>query len=66
MSPRLWGGFCLLLMLLVLLSALGCAEARYLTKEQDAEMREKCTEGCVVVPAPLMQEVIRRLQGNAI
>lgn len=55
-------------LLVALLAA--CASApppppddRYLTKEQDEALREKCEpQGCVVVPAPLFQQLMNMLR----
>lgn len=52
-------------MLALLLSA--CAtppDDRYLTKEEDTALREKCeATGCVVVPTPLFEQIVRALKG---
>ena len=52
----------LVLVLLILLG--GCAQQpeRYLTPEQDAQMRENCQDGCVVVPESVFQEMVRRMR----
>jgi hypothetical protein len=35
-----------------------CAENRYLTKEQDAQIKEACeAQGCVMVPVPVWQKI---------
>ena len=40
------------------LIAPGCASDRYLTKEQDEEMRANCEpHSCVVVPAPVWAQI---------
>lgn len=52
--------------LIILLLLSGCA-TRYLTPEQDAEFRANCeATGCVVVPVPLMEQLLERLKGVAI
>ena len=53
-----------LALLLLLALLVGCAQPeRYLTQEQDAQMRENCeSEGCVVVPEAVFQEMLRRLR----
>lgn len=44
------------LLLILLLS--GCASDRYLTKDQDDEMRRSCEpEGCAIVPNPLWKQI---------
>lgn len=36
----------------------GCASDRYLTEEQDAELRKVCeAQGCTMVPTPLWQQI---------
>lgn len=71
MDPRLWGGFCLLLISAALLAGMaGCSttfsakgENRYLTEKEDAEMREKCeATGCVAIPVPLYRQIIEYIQ----
>ncbi len=67
---------CMLLMaafcLAAILSLVGCAapapavKERYLTEAQDAEMKEKCVAGCVVLPVPLWKQIVDRLSGTAI
>jgi len=54
----------LLLLSVFLLALLGaCAAPRYLTVEQDAEMRESCeSAGCVTVPLPIWQKIEQMLQ----
>lgn len=45
----------------------GCAPVpqRFLSQEQDTAMREQCeATGCVVVPVPLMQQILNRLRGQ--
>ena len=65
-----WGKFAILLTLLVMLFAvLGCAtvsdQKRYFTEAEDADIRAKCEQtGCVFVPAPLWQQILKRLQGQ--
>jgi len=50
-----------------LLSMTGCASPapvtpkRFLTEAQDAEMKEKCTDGCAVIPGPIWQEILKAL-----
>lgn len=52
-----------LALLLALILLPGCAADRYLTVEQDAEMKEKCTEtGCVVVPAHIWRGIVQMLR----
>lgn len=49
--------------LLLCLMLSGCANDRYLTSEQDKELRGVCeTEGCVIVPLPqwrLFEKILR-------
>ena len=43
---------------LLLLSLPGCASERFMTKEQDDEMRANCAEhGCTVIPNPVWQQI---------
>lgn len=50
--------------LLVVLLLSGCAQDRYLTKEADATMRERCEPGgCVVIPRQLWQQIETLLKG---
>lgn len=40
----------------------GCAEDRYLSKDEDQEMRETCTpHGCMIIPAPVWKQIERAL-----
>jgi hypothetical protein len=53
------------LVLILLLIMSGCAPQpdRYLTAEQDAQMRENCErDGCVVIPETVFQEMVRRMR----
>lgn len=53
---KLWG-LAVLLMIVVPL-ACACAETRYLTKEQDDEMRARCDpQGCTVIPNPVWLQI---------
>ena len=52
----------------VLIAALliGCAAApeRYLSLEEDAELRAKCEgQNCVVVPASVLQQLLQQIRG---
>lgn len=52
--------------LLCLLLA-GCANGRYLTPQEDADMRKNCEKvGCTVVPNPILLQLLNRLEGRAI
>jgi hypothetical protein len=54
--------FVAIVMGMLLLSLGGCAEDRWLTKEEDAEMRQNCeATGCVAVPVPLWNQIKRTL-----
>lgn len=45
------------------LALAGCAETRYLTKEQDDEMRANCeAHGCKVVPNPVWNQIEQLLR----
>ena len=48
----------------------GCASERYLTAEQDAELRAQCAAtDCAIVPMPLWRQIerlIRSMAGTAI
>ena len=47
------------LLLVLLLS--GCATQRYLSEEEDQQMREACDKtGCVTMPVPVFQELLKR------
>jgi len=44
----------------------GCAETRYLTREQDEAMRASCEpQGCRVVPSPAWMQIERILRAVA-
>ena len=62
-----------LYLLCVLFSIAGCASQpeRWLTAEEDADLRAKCEPhgGCVAVPNPVWQQIemlLRRMGGTAI
>lgn len=48
----------------LVLGIAGCAEERWLTKEEDAEMRAYCEPqgGCALVPAPIWEQIKRVLK----
>jgi hypothetical protein len=48
---------------LLALALPGCAEDRWLTKEEDAEMRAACEPvgGCAVIPNPVWKQIQRAL-----
>lgn len=50
---------------LIALVLAGCATpppARFISDEQDAEIRDKCQEtGCAIIPVPLMQRLLQML-----
>lgn len=55
------------LALLVILSACAQDGARYLTKEEDQQLRERCEQydsvgGCAAIPMPLFQRLIQSLR----
>ena len=53
------------LVLILLLVMGGCSSPpeRYLTAEQDAQMRQNCEQdGCVVIPETVFQEMVRRMR----
>ena len=42
----------------------GCASERYLSLEEDAELRAKCEgQNCVVVPASVLQQLLQQIRG---
>jgi hypothetical protein len=43
--------------LLSLLAGCAQSEVRLFTKEQEAELKAKCEQGCVVVPTPIGQNL---------
>lgn len=45
-------------LLLLLLS--GCATERYLSAEEDQQMKEACVQGCTVVPNNVLLELLKR------
>jgi hypothetical protein len=47
---------------LVVLS--GCASDRFVTKEQDDEIRKRCEQGCAIVPLPAWRQIERALGIN--
>lgn len=52
--------------LILCLALSGCATERYMTLEQDAEFKANCEQaGCVVVPVPIMMQLLERLKGIA-
>jgi hypothetical protein len=54
----------LCLIALLAFTMVGCTTDRYLTKEQDDQMREVCeSTGCAVLPADKW-ETIKKLLGN--
>jgi uncharacterized protein YceK len=63
-NSRFWGGFCLLLLAVVVCVALsGCAAPRYVSDAQDKEMAEKCgQEGCAIIPMPLYRQIIEYIK----
>jgi hypothetical protein len=52
--------------LLLCLLLAGCAtppEQRWLTKEEDAELRAKCEgQSCVILPGAVFQQLVERLR----
>lgn len=55
------------LILAILLLSSCATESRWLTKEQDAEMRANCeAKNCVVVPGSVWLQIIQALQGERI
>ena len=56
--------------LLLCLCLAGCAQDRYLTAEEDAELRAKCeATNCAIVPMPLwiqIEALIKRFAGTEI
>lgn len=51
--------------LLLALLLLGCAEDRFLSKEEDEELRQSCEQvECVVVPVPVWLQIMQRLNGG--
>lgn len=52
----------LCLFLAIVLAGCATQEDRFLTKEEDAHLREKCAEtNCVIVPVPVWQEILKLL-----
>ena len=52
--------------ILVAVLLLGCASApeRYLSLEEDAELRAKCEgQNCVVIPASVLQQLLQQIRG---
>ncbi len=64
-----WMGWLVIVVLLLSLGIFlpGCS-TRYLTEEQDFDLRESCEkQGCTVVPTPLwndIREILRQLMGT--
>lgn len=54
---------CVVTAVLIIASLSGCAEDRWLTKEEDAEMRATCEPvgGCAVIPNPVWKQIERAL-----
>lgn len=45
----------------------GCAEERWLTKEQDEGIGRMCVEdGCKVIPLPVWEQIKQRLSGTGV
>lgn len=59
LRERAFIGFGIVCGIALLLVALpGCASGRFLTQEQDDEMRANCAEhGCAVIPTPVWQQI---------
>jgi hypothetical protein len=48
--------------LLLCLMLTGCASDRYLSEQEDADMRKACeAQGCTIVPTPLWEQLKRAL-----
>jgi hypothetical protein len=48
--------------LLLCLALAGCASDRYLSAEEDADMRRACeAQGCTIIPTPLWEQFKRAL-----
>lgn len=55
-----WYGWAAIVVLVLVIGLFlpGCALDRYLTAEQDEELRQTCeATGCKVVPAPLWEQI---------
>jgi hypothetical protein len=56
--------FWFVLLIAALFSCAGCSSNRYLTEEQDAELRAGCEEhGCTIIPNPIwfqIREILKR------
>lgn len=50
---------CAFVVAIIIAGLVGCAEDRWLTKEEDAEMRAACEPygGCMLVPNPLWKKI---------
>lgn len=65
-----WAAWAIVVVLIVSVSGAlaGCAADRYLTAEQDAEIRATCeAHGCKVVPSPLWEQIeawLRSMSGR--
>ena len=54
--------------LLLCLCLAGCAQDRYLSAEEDSEMRSRCEPvgGCALVPLNIFIEIVNKLRGQAL
>lgn len=54
-------------LLISILALSGCASERYLTAEEDAQMKADCeAKGCTIVHNDVMQAILKRLQETRI
>lgn len=59
-------GMIVLILGILLPTLAGCATDRFLTQEQDDQMREQCQLGCKVIPGPIWNQIIQRLRGQGV
>jgi hypothetical protein len=51
------------LVVTLLFGCTGCASERFLTEEQDTEMKASCEEhGCTVIPNPIWFQMLEKLK----
>ena len=54
-------------MIMLILGMTGCASKRFITDEQDKELRELCqAKGCAVVPNDVMEMLLNMLDGKRV
>lgn len=56
-----------ILLLAVILGLTGCATQRFLSAEEDQQMRESCeAQGCTVLPNGVLEQLLNMLEGKRV